>query len=291
MARVAKETGLVTQMGNNGHAGEGLRVTREWLQAGAIGPVREIHCWTDRPGTFWKQDLDRPSDTPPVPPELDWDLWLGAAPLRPYHPVYHPVAWRGWFDFGNGALGDMAIHNMDPAFYALDLDPPVAASAETSPLKRESYPAWQVITYEFAAKGGRPAVNLVWYDGGKMPPRPKDLDPGVKLGDNGIYFLGEKGTMLCGGWAGMPGLFPRQLRLEFVRPPKTIPRSAGHRVEWINACKARQARGRQGRLRLLRPLHRVAVGRQPGGAATEAHPVGFRRDESRQRPRGRAAGP
>ena len=238
MARVAKETGLVTQMGNNGHAGEGLRVAREWLQAGAIGPVREIHCWTDRPGTFWKQDLDRPSDTPPVPPELDWDLWLGAAPLRPYNPVYHPRAWRGWFDFGTGALGDMAIHNMDPAFYALDLDPPVAASAQTSPLKRESYPAWQIITYEFAAKGNRPAVNILWYDGGKMPPPPKDLDPGMKLDSNGIYFLGEKGTMLCGGWSGMPALFPRQLRLDFVRPPKTIARSPGHRIEWINACKA-----------------------------------------------------
>jgi predicted dehydrogenase len=240
MTRVARETGLVTQMGNNGHAGEGLRVTREWLQAGAIGPVREIHCWTDRPGTFWKQDLDRPSEMPPVPPELDWDLWLGAAPLRPYHPVYHPVAWRGWFDFGTGALGDMAIHNMDPAFYALDLDPPVAAAAQTSPIKRESYPAWQIITYEFAAKGSRPAVHLVWYDGGKMPPRPKDLDPGMKLEDNGIYFLGEKGTMLCGGWSGMPRLFPKQLRLEFVHPPKTIPRSPGHRIEWINACKVRR---------------------------------------------------
>ena len=238
MARVAKETGLVTQMGNNGHAGEGLRVAREWLQAGAIGPVREIHCWTDRPGTFWKQDLERPSDTPPVPPELNWDLWLGAAPQRPYNPVYHPKAWRGWFDFGTGALGDMAIHNMDPAFYALDLDPPLAASAQTSPLKKESYPAWQIIIYEFAAKGNRPAVNIIWYDGGKMPPPPKDLDPGIKLDSNGIYFLGEKGTMLCGGWSGMPALFPRQLRLDFVRPPKTIARSPGHRIEWINACKA-----------------------------------------------------
>jgi hypothetical protein len=173
-----------------------------------------------------------------VPPELNWDLWLGAAPQRPYNPVYHPSAWRGWFDFGTGALGDMAIHNMDPAFYALDLDPPVAASAQTSPLKKESYPAWQIITYEFAAKGNRPAVNIIWYDGGKMPPPPKDLDPGMKLDSNGIYFLGEKGTMLCGGWSGMPALFPRQLRLDFVRPPKTIARSPGHRIEWINACKA-----------------------------------------------------
>jgi predicted dehydrogenase len=240
MTRVAKGTGLVTQMGNNGHAGEGLRLTREWLQAGVIGIVREIHCWSDRPGTFWKQDLDRPQDTPPVPQDLDWDLWLGAAPVRPYHPVYHPRAWRGWFDFGTGALGDMAIHNMDPAFYALDLDAPVATDAQTSPLKRESYPAWEIITYEFAAKGSRPAVKLLWYDGGKMPPRPKDLDEGIKLADNGIYFVGDKGTMLCGGWSGMPGIFPKSLRLEFQKPPKTIPRSPGHRVEWIQACKDRK---------------------------------------------------
>jgi predicted dehydrogenase len=240
MTRVARETGLVTQMGNQGHAGEGLRLTREWLQAGAIGPVREIHCWSDRPGSFWKQDLERPSETPPVPPNLDWDLWLGAAPLRPYNPIYHPVFWRGWFDFGNGALGDMAIHNMDPAFYALDLDAPLAAQAQTSPLKRESYPAWEIITWEFAAKDGRPAVKLIWYDGGKMPPRPRDLDDGVKLADNGIYFVGEKGTMLCGGWAGMPGLFPGKLRQDFQKPPRTIPRSIGHRPEWIKACKDRK---------------------------------------------------
>lgn len=240
MTRVARETGVVTQMGNNGHAGEGLRLTREWLQAGAIGPVREIHCWSDRPGTFWKQDLPRPTEQPPVPEELDWNLWLGAAPVRPYHPVYHPRAWRGWFDFGTGALGDMAIHNMDPAFYALDLDPPVAVRAETSPLRPESFPAWEIITYEFAAKGDRPAVKLLWYDGGKMPPRPADFDEGIKLDDNGIYFVGEKGTMQCGGWSGMPRLFPRKLREQFVKPAKTIARSPGHRIEWIQACKARK---------------------------------------------------
>jgi predicted dehydrogenase len=241
MTRVAQETGLVTQMGNNGHAGEGLRVTREYIQAGAIGTVKEIHCWSDRPGKFWKQDLDRPTDTPPVPPELDWNLWLGAAPERPYNPVYHPRAWRGWFDFGTGALGDMAIHNMDPAFYALDLDVPVATEAHTSPLKKETFPSWETITYEFAAKGNRPAVKITWYDGGRKPERPKDLDEGIKLDDNGIYFLGEKGTMLCGGWSGMPGLFPRKLRQDFQKPPKTIARSPlGHRMEWVQACKDRK---------------------------------------------------
>ena len=238
MTRVAKETGLVTQMGNNGHAGEGLRLTREWLQAGAIGPVREIHCWSDRPGKWWKQDLDRPAESPPVPSDLDWDLFLGAAPQRPYNPVYHPRAWRGWFDFGTGALGDMAIHNMDPAFYALDLGAPVATEAQTSGLKSESFPAWEIIVYEFAAKGNRPAVKLTWYDGGKKPPRPESLDPDFNLDDNGIYFVGDKGLMLCGGWSGAPKLYPAKLREEFREPAKSIPRSIGHRSEWIAACKA-----------------------------------------------------
>ena len=237
MTRVAKETGLVTQMGNNGHGGEGLRLIREWIQAGVIGTVREIHGWSDRPGRWWAQDLDRPTETPPVPPDLDWNLWLGAAAERPYHPVYVPRAWRGWFDFGTGAMGDMAIHNLDPAFYALDLDAPVAAEARTSPLKKESYPAWSVITYEFAAKGNRPALKMFWHDGGKMPPRPPDLEPDRQLADNGIYFLGDKGTMLCGGWSGTPRLIPESRMKDFQMPAKTIPRSIGHRAEWIQACK------------------------------------------------------
>jgi predicted dehydrogenase len=202
-----------------------------------IGTVREIHCWSDRPGTFWKQDIDRPTETPPIPDELDWDLWLGAAPQRPYHPVYHPRAWRGWFDFGTGALGDMAIHNMDPAFYALDLGTPTAAQAKTSPLKKETYPAWQIITYEFAAQGDRPDVKIIWYDGGKKPPRPAGFAAGRELADNGIYFVGERGTILCGGWSGAPRLVPESLMKDFQPPPKTIPRSPGHRAEWIQACK------------------------------------------------------
>ncbi len=238
MTRVAKETGLVTQMGNNGHAGVGLRQTREWLQAGAIGPVREIHCWSDRPGKFWVQNHDRPTEAPPVPPDLDWDLWIGAAPMRPYSKLYHPHDWRGWFDFGTGALGDMAIHNMDPAFYALDLGAPTAVEATTSPLKPESYPLWTILRYEFADRVKvHPAVTLTWYDGGKRPPRPRDLPPEADLDDNGIYFVGDKGTMVCGGWSGPPTLYPILRRYEFKAPLPTIPRSIGHRPEWIQACK------------------------------------------------------
>jgi len=238
MTQVAKAQGVVSQMGNSGHASEGLRLTREWIQAGVIGKVSEIHCWSDRPGKFWRQDEMRPAETPPIREDLDWDLWLGGAPERPYNPIYSPVAWRGWFDFGTGAMGDMAIHNMDPAFYALDLDAPYAAESETSqPLKLESYPAWQRIKYFFRAKGDRPEVTLTWHDGGKMPPRPEGLEEGRSLEDNGIYFVGDKGVMLCGGWAGAPRLIPESRMADFTRPAKTLARSPGHRAEWIQACK------------------------------------------------------
>jgi predicted dehydrogenase len=237
MTKVARETGLVTQMGNNGHAGEGLRQTREWIQAGAIGTVREVHGWSDRPGKWWKQPAERPAEAMAVPTDLDWDLWLGCAPQRPYHKAYHPVAWRGWFDFGTGALGDMAVHNLDPAFYALDLGAPVAAEAQNSGLGNETYPAWQIITWEFAAREAQPALKMTWYDGGKLPQKPADFADEVDLSDNGILFVGEKGTMLCGGWSGAPKLFPASRRESFQLPPKTIPRSIGHRTEWIQACK------------------------------------------------------
>ncbi len=237
MAKVAKETGLVTQMGNNGHAGEGLRLTREWIQAGVIGAVREVHGWSDRPRNWWKQPVERPTEVMPVPPTLDWDLWLGCAPVRPYHKAYHPVAWRGWFDFGTGALGDMAVHNLDPAFYALDLAAPIAVEAKDSGLGKETYPAWQIITWQFAARGNQPALKMAWYDGGKMPAKPQDLDADYDLPDNGILFIGEKGTIQCGGWSGPPRLFPASRRQGFEPPPKTIPRSIGHRPEWIKACK------------------------------------------------------
>lgn len=238
MAKVAKQQGIVSQMGNNGHGGEGLRLTKEWIDAGAIGTVKEIHCWSDRPGKFWTQDADRPTDTPPVREGLNWNLWLGMAPERPYHPIYCPRAWRGWFDFGTGAMGDMAIHNMDPAFYCLDLDAPYAAEAETSqPLKPESFPSWQKIKYYFKGKWRKPDITLTWYDGGQMPPLPEGFEEGRKLDDNGIYFVGDKGVMLCGGWCGAPRLVPETAMKDFVRPEKTLPRSIGHREEWIQACK------------------------------------------------------
>ena len=250
MTTVAKESGLVTQMGNNGHAGEGLRLTREWIQAGAIGTVLEVHGWSDRPGKWWKQPAQRPAEAMPaqrpaeampVPADLDWDFWLGSAPPRLYHNAYHAFAWRGWFDFGTGALGDMAVHNLDPAFYALDLGAPIAAEAQTSGLGKETYAAWQVIIFEFASRTGQPGLKMVWHDGGKLPQAPAYVLEEADLLDNGILFLGEKGTMVCPGWSGAPRLYPASRRKEFQLPPRTIPRSIGHRAEWIQACKDKRA--------------------------------------------------
>ena len=239
MERVARETGVVTQMGNGGHGGEGLRLTKEWIDAGAIGAVQEVHVWSDRPGKWWQtQGRRRPTDTPPVPPTLDWNMWLGPAKMRPYHPDYLPRSWRGWMDFGCGALGDMAVHNADPAFYALDLGAPDWVDAETAPTNPDSFPVWSIITYHFPAKGKRGPVKMIWYDGGKMPPRPRGIEADHQLEDNGILFIGDKGVILAGGWSGTPRLVPETAMQQFVRPPKTIPRSIGHRREWVEACIA-----------------------------------------------------
>ncbi len=251
MTEVAKETGVVTQMGNQGHAGEGLRLYWEFINDGAIGTVREVHVWSDRAGTaerpWWPQGIGRPTQTIPAPEHLDWDLWLGPAQWRPYakfpngrggEATYAPFNWRGWWDFGCGAIGDMAVHNADPAFFALDLDAPTAVEAETSGVNDETLPIWNIIRFEFAAKGNRPAVKMVWYDGGKLPPRPDDLEEGRNLGDNGILFIGDKGKLLGGSHAGVPRLIPESHMKEYGRPPKTLPRSPGHQKEWIEACKA-----------------------------------------------------
>ncbi|MBN2315180.1 MAG: Gfo/Idh/MocA family oxidoreductase [Sedimentisphaerales bacterium] len=251
MTEVAKETGVVTQMGNQGHAGDGLRLYKEYIQDGAIGEIKEVHVWSDRAGTaerpWWPQGIGRPKGSIPVPETLDWDLWLGPARWRPYakfpngrggEATYCPFNWRGWWDFGCGAIGDMAVHNADPAFFALDLDAPTAVEAETSGVNDETLPIWNIIRFEFPAKGNRPAIKMTWYDGGKLPPRPRDLDEGLKLGGNGILFVGEKSSLMGGGHAGTPRIIPEAKRKEYGRPPKTLPRSPGHHQEWIDACKA-----------------------------------------------------
>jgi len=237
LAEAAAKYNVKTQMGNQGHSGEGVRRLTEWIRADAIGTVREAHIWTNRP--IWPQGINRPSATPEVPEGLDWDLWLGVAPERPYHPAYAPFKWRGWWDFGCGALGDMACHIMDPAYTALNLDYPRTVEAVQEGNNEETFPNWAIITYEFDARGDRPPVKVVWYDGGKMPPRPKEAPEDQTLGDgdNGTLFIGDDGMLACGCYGGSPCLVPQERMKDFDRPDKTIPNSTGHYQEWVDRIK------------------------------------------------------
>lgn len=245
VARAAREAKVATQMGNQGMAFEGNRLIKEWLADGAIGPVREVHVWSDRPThrgklpLWWPQGVERPADTPPVPATLDWDLWLGPAPWRPYHPAYVPFRWRGWWDFGSGGLGDMGIHNLAPVFDALKLGLPLRVHASSTPVYPESVPHACLVHYEFAARGDLPPVTVHWYDGGLLPPRPPELEPERELDpEDGILFVGDRGKMLVEGWGGeRPRLIPESRNREYRRPAPSLPRSPGHYEEFIRACK------------------------------------------------------
>jgi predicted dehydrogenase len=245
VAKLAREAKVATQMGNQGMAFEGNRLINEWITDGAIGPVREVHVWSDRPTRrgqkewWWPQAIERPKDTPPVPDTLDWDLWLGPAPYRPYHPAYVPFRWRGWWDFGSGGLGDMGIHNLAPVFSALKLGPPTSVHACSTPVFPESLPAASMVHYDFPARGDMPPVKVHWYDGGLIPARPDELEDNRELDrEDGIIFVGDKGKMLVEGWGGeKPRLIPDARDRAYQRPPKTLPRSIGHYEEWIEACK------------------------------------------------------
>ncbi|MEI6676252.1 MAG: Gfo/Idh/MocA family oxidoreductase [Verrucomicrobiota bacterium] len=239
MGKIAAEMHVVTQMGNTGHGGQGIRLTKEWLAAGAIGTVQEVHVWSDRPGKWWDtQGRRRPTDTPAVPKTLDWNLWQGPAPEHAYHPLYLPGKWRGWFDYGCGALGDMMVHNADPAWFALDLGAPTAVEASTAETNPDSFPLWSVVTWHFAAKGNRGPIKLTWHDGGKLPEPPPGFDTTRPFEDNGIIFRGDKGSLIAPGWSGRPRLLPDSAMKSFVLPPRTLPRSPGHRKEWVDACIA-----------------------------------------------------
>ena len=241
VTEAARKAGVATQMGNHGHSGEGIRLAVEWIRDGAIGPVREVHGVTSVGREDWAQTKDRPKDTPPVPETLDWDLWIGPAPFRPYHPAYAPYNWRGWWDFGTGAIGDMACHNLDPAFWALDLGSPISVEASCSGLNDETVPFGAVYHYEFPARGEMPPVTLNWYDGGLMPPRPQELEESRRMGDEGVYFVGDKGILMMSGWGESPRLIPESKMQAYKRPPKTIRRVKGHHRDWIDACKGGNA--------------------------------------------------
>jgi len=236
MTEAARKYGVVTQMGNQENSSEETRKICEWIWDGAIGDVREVHAWTNRP--IWPQAIARPGDTPPIPDELDWDLWLGPAPFRPYHPAYHPFKWRGWLDFGTGALGDIAAHCFDRIFWPLKLKYPTSVQASCAKVHRKKYPETfplaATVHYEFPARQGMPPVKLHWYDGGLLPEWPKELELGRHLGKGGVIFIGDKGVLHATG----PNLIPHTRMKAYKQPKPTIPRvKVRHEMAWVNAIK------------------------------------------------------
>ncbi|MHC4727046.1 MAG: Gfo/Idh/MocA family protein [Planctomycetota bacterium] len=232
----AQKAGVATQMGIQGHANEGTRILREWVETGVIGTIRKVHCFTNRP--IWPQGLARPTETPPVPDTLAWDLWLGPMPDRPYHPVYVPFGWRAWWDFGVGALGDMGCHIFDYPYWILDLDFPESVEAHSTAVNDETAPVASIIYYNFPAKGSRVPLKLIWYDGDMMPEAPEGYSDSLyRRVHSGVLFEGDAGHILYGHHAPRPILLPEKKFKDFQEPDKTIPRSNGHYIEWIEACK------------------------------------------------------
>lgn len=251
MAKVAKEMKVATQMGTQGHAYEGTRRAVEVIRSGAIGDVRELHVWTDRPNKWWPQGVDRPVEEVPVPKGLDWDVWLGPAAWRPYHPAYVPFKWRGFWDFGTGAIGDMGVHNLDTAFWALELTTPTSVKIrDCSPAfseksAKETAPLWSILDIQFPARGDKPPVKMTWYDGGKLPPSELFQGEPIPNKDGGSLVIGSKGTLLTHTWHGgenekdMFTLLPRKPFLDYQLPPQSIPRVMSHHHEWVDACRGR----------------------------------------------------
>ncbi len=248
LREIAKETGVATQMGNQGNSSDDMRKVCEWIWNGEIGEVTKVDAWTNRP--IWPQGLEQPAETPSLPPTLDWDLFIGPAKWRPYHPSYTPWNWRAWWDFGTGALGDMACHIMDPVYKSLNLGFPYAFEASSSQLNTQSAPISEKVTYYFGKrpKKGKvkmPAVKFTWYDGGLMPERPEGMKPGAHLGDGGggAIFYGTKGTLVCSTYAANPFIIGREdnpppVTNELRRIPNAM--RGGHEKDWIRACKERK---------------------------------------------------
>ncbi len=264
LARRATETKVATQMGNQGHSLNDARTTVEYIQAGAIGEVREIHIWTNRPLGFWPQGVPRPealkepADTLkwngqgvnerlaaalagnyPVPDKLSWDLFLGAGPQVDYHPIYHPFNWRGWSDWGMGAIGDMGAHLIDHSMWALNLGLPTTIETVSTPFNGVSYPHATQTFYEFAARGSMPPVKMTWYDGGLMPDKPAELGDEELDKGGGALLIGNKGKLLHDTYGLHPRLLPKSLNDSYGKPPQTLPRieNEAHEMNWVNAAK------------------------------------------------------
>jgi len=270
LAQKAAATKVVTQMGNQGHSQDDARRGQEYLKAGVIGDITEVHVWTNRPLAFWPQGIPRPNPmtgTPPTnwnntaitrrlaatmagegvtkPNSLHWDLFLGVAPDVEYHPVYHPFNWRGWVDWGQGALGDMGAHLIDHPFWGLELGMPTVIETMSTPFERRpqaglaSYPLATSTHFTFPARGNKPAVKMVWYDGGLTPPKPEEIGEEALEGEGGILYIGTKGKMLQNTYGARPRLLPMELHNSYGPPPESIARipHQSHEMNWVNAIK------------------------------------------------------
>ncbi len=250
LAEAARKYGVTTQMGIQGHSGEGIRLITEWIQDGAIGEIREVETWCSLSyypwgRAYWSSKwATRPTDTPPVPDKLNWDLWLGPAAERPYHRAYHPGSWRCWLDFGCGMMGDRGAHTLDPVFTALKLTHPTSIDATSMGLNKDTHPLTSIVTYKFPARGNLPPVKLTWYEGTR-PPRPEELEDGRTLGskEGGALFIGSRGKLMAGVYGEDPIIIPQTKMQQYKRPAKTLPRvGTSHEMEWVDACKeGRQA--------------------------------------------------
>lgn len=243
LQKTAKEMGVATQMGNQGHSGDGVREMCEIIWSGAIGDIKEAHIWTNRP--IWPQGIADPLPKQDIPDTIDWDLWLGTSAVpRDYNAGYAPFKWRGWWEFGCGAIGDMACHIMDPTFWALKLIE--APSFSVEPISQEGMtaqcaPRKSVVKFQFPARAGMPAVDVYWYDGGNLPVRPADIPAEEKLGegDNGSLFVGSKGYATTGTYGGGTRLLPLEKNRDFKKPEPTLERVEGedHYNNWLQACR------------------------------------------------------
>jgi predicted dehydrogenase len=266
LSRRAIETRLATQMGNQGHSWDDARTAVEYVWAGAIGDVREIHIWTNRPLGYWPQGVPRPEpfkqspDTLkwngpgvnarlanalagnyPVPSSLDWNLFLGVAPYVEYHPIYHPFNWRGWVDWGVGAIGDMGAHLIDHSMWALDLGHPTTVETVATPFNGVCYPHATTTFYEFAARGSKPPVKLTWYDGGLLPPKPVELGDEELNKGGGALLIGSKGKLMHDTYGKNPRLLPGSLHDSFGKPPQKLARipNENHEMNWAEAAKGK----------------------------------------------------
>lgn len=235
VAEAARQAGVATQCGNQGQAMEDARVTQEILAEGAIGAVREVHVWYGSRFWSWPTWEGRPTDATPVPEGLDWDLWLGPAPERAYHPSYHPWTWRNWRDFGTGLLGDLGLHKLSTVFKALKLGHPVSVEGSATKFSPETFPLGETVRFEFPARDTMPPVTLCWYDGGLRPPRPAELEEDEPMRDP--IYVGDQGKLMG------DRLVPESRMESYRKPPKTLPRSPGHLEEWIAAIRGGPAAG------------------------------------------------